>query len=309
MGISEEDPNPEVAYAIKHGAIGYGIHILTGADVDIGSRVALTTGMWDSVYKFATGSQNGIELLMGPSSTLVQRSIDSGREIAMTYDILSADEMTDEDILTFTKVVVAELASLPSSSRNALAGYMMYESNTMRDSNGRVLWSKTKDATDAFIKGVGISPTSAVEYYENKYGNTQLSGEDPIFKDDVKLATNVLYKIAFYLNDDKDMPTDSASSGGSLYTDDGSHAEKLLRAERMMLNVLHEKYSDDPAMFDKFRAAIIRKVKEGNTTKDQQLSKWIERSWSTPKADRAKLLTSPTMQRELKEQQEALGQY
>ena len=151
--MTAEDTSPEdaqkVANTINQGFAGFVSRELVGADVQVSNRMSVTQGVTDMVGEIVTSDDPNWQVLMGVSSTLLDR----GGEL---FSVLAADlpmftplggaaplfsgarneEMTGSDSKAALVSIANALMLIPSSTRNALKARLMRNENVILSRRG-----------------------------------------------------------------------------------------------------------------------------------------------------------------------------
>ncbi|WP_201773226.1 hypothetical protein, partial [Vibrio cholerae] len=79
---------------------------------------------------------------------------------------LSADDLTTQDAVNMVQYMGESLLEIPTSTRNLIGAYLMYNGQAIIKANGQPLWQQDISVGQALSKALGFSPKSVSDYYE-----------------------------------------------------------------------------------------------------------------------------------------------
>ncbi len=133
-------------------------------------------------------------LLFGPSWTTVDRSMSVLQHMwASTNSVISADEVSKEDMLFAAEVVAKSLANLPSSTRNLVKAHYLHNSSLFRNNNGEPIFYEDLTVQEELLLALGFQPTDLEDFYDLK---KMARGRQLAVKEAANTVTSMYAKIA-----------------------------------------------------------------------------------------------------------------
>jgi hypothetical protein len=170
LGINSENIEPESMAVIQRGVVGYAMTDMLHTNAEFSGRLSLGNDVMERlVGLFVSPSMPGVgDLAMGPSWSLWTKSQDFvQRALCVKNLAFSADQMSDVDLLAAGKVIGEQLAQIPASTRNAIKGYIMWNSGMYRNSHGLpVFHYKDPSWQAALAQAVGFQNREVQDWYE-----------------------------------------------------------------------------------------------------------------------------------------------
>jgi hypothetical protein len=170
LGINSENIEPESMAIIQRGVVGYAMTDMLHTNAEFSGRLSLGNDVMERlVGLFVSPSMPGVgDLAMGPSWSLWSKSQDFMQRVLCVKNLaFSADQMSDVDLLAAGKVIGEQLAQIPSSTRNAIKGYIMWNSGMYRNSHGLpVFHYKDPSWQAALAQAVGFQNREVQDWYE-----------------------------------------------------------------------------------------------------------------------------------------------
>ncbi len=168
-------PDNAVVAAVNQGLTGTIVHNLVGADVDVANRASLFAGvgeligdvftskdpMWAKALSLTgiTGQRVG-QAALGTSELIQSQMLGTLSEVSplLLHDRSGETEMDTPTMLQTTRDIATLIATtVPTSGRNALKAYIMYNHGKVFDRRGRVVLDEEQgEFSLADVFGVGL---------------------------------------------------------------------------------------------------------------------------------------------------------
>lgn len=179
LGINSEELDSETLAVLQRGAVGYAMTDMLHTNAEFSGRLSLGSDIMERlVGAVVAPSLPAIgDLAMGPSWSLWTKSTDVFQRLMCVNSLLfSADQMSDTDLLSAGKVIGEQLLQIPASTRNAMKGYIMWNSGMYRNAQGLpVFHYKDPSWQAALAQAVGFQNREVQDWYD-------LGGEGKFFE-------------------------------------------------------------------------------------------------------------------------------
>jgi hypothetical protein len=258
LGNNEEVEDPMVIATLNGGISDLLVQHYMGADVEVGSRAALSQGITGWITDIMT-MHEGVDL---------ESASAFGSFVGRGYDFLTKGVwpimVTSYHNQTFTKEdlvdIWTELSKVPTSGRNYWKADIMNRSNTIMDAKGQRLLMKDFNWQTEFMTMVGFRPSDEVAVRELQLDNMDAQKRVQHYTD---LTVHLMHK--------------------AMVTGDGNPADKA-RFERVMtyLSKIVPEH-----MQPQIRQNVANRIfNKQQTLQDREIKKWLDRSVIDPATSR-----------------------
>jgi hypothetical protein len=155
--VKPEDVTEEQLTFMRDGLVGF----LSGGELNLSQRSAINDGLERAILGFFEGEFNPAELLLGPTSSLWDRSTD----LVGLFGPLLFDRSEQISTTDIAALIGKGVLDFPSSTRNAVQGMEMIFTQKYMDKNHQVIFT---DPTWVEIAGkiAGFQPTREILQFE-----------------------------------------------------------------------------------------------------------------------------------------------
>ena len=158
----------EELIAERRGVIGWAFNHQLGLNSAITSRTAIGTGLVDQIVKYATEPMESYKILLGPSASTVDRTINVVETAFNVGKIaIVAENMTQAKYGMLAKVMFESVAKMPSSTRNILLAYHLREGGAFRTSKGKFVYQEDQDTGTLIMQSLGFSNQDYADYWDS----------------------------------------------------------------------------------------------------------------------------------------------
>ena len=127
----------ETLAKIHKGVFGWFMSDYLGLKADIAGRMSLGTDFAEKTINMIFADSHPIDALLGARWGMMKNTWNALEKIAMTAKVLyNYDHVTPSLALAAAQVIGEEALQIPSSTRNMIKGYTMYNSKLYKDKNG-----------------------------------------------------------------------------------------------------------------------------------------------------------------------------
>lgn len=257
-GVEPQDLNPDMIVALKQGFFGFALRQM-GLDLEVATRFGNLNAAEETLTRFFSGDYSLPELASGAAGGVYGRVFGFGsRQIGFLENMvfagkvaLSADDLTSKDAVNMVQFLGESLLEIPTSSRNIIGGYLMYNGQAIIKANGQPLWQQDISVGQALSKALGFSPKSVGDYYE---AQDMVKARNQLKRNYVNLSVNLINKMAMAWDNDD---------------------EAGVRATGLVMNWIDSALSDDPEGLYQLREAVIKELLSGNEQKEEFIRKMI----------------------------------
>lgn len=171
LGVDTTDPDitADELSAYQKGALGWFISDYLGTNAEISGRLSLGNDFLEKTMGIILSPTMSapVEMLAGASWATLTRTADALQKTLYTSSvILNADNVSTEMMLGGAQVIAQEFATIPASMRNALKGYVMYNSKMFHDSKGLpVFHYRDPSFAAALAQSLGFQNMEAKDWY------------------------------------------------------------------------------------------------------------------------------------------------
>lgn len=194
LGVDAFGADQNAIVAARRGFTGWMFTQVMGVEADVSGRVALGNEFFEGIIEGFTTPQEIPRLFFGPSWTTIDRTMSVIQHLtASTNSVISADEMSKEDLLFATQVVAEAIAELPSSSRNLIKAHYLHNSSMFRNNAGEPTFIEDLNLQTEIFQALGFQPTSVQDFYQLK---KMVRARDMSVKEAAKVITTIYAKLA-----------------------------------------------------------------------------------------------------------------
>lgn len=257
-GVEPQDLNPEMIVLLKQGFFGFALRQM-GLDLEVATRFGNLNAAEETLTRFLSGDYSLPELASGAAGGVYGRVFGFGsRQMGFVENMvfagkvaLSADDLTTKDAVNMVQFLGESLLEIPTSSRNLIGGYLMYNGQAIIKANGQPLWQQDISVGQALAKALGFSPKSVGDYYE---AQDTIKARNTLKRDYVNLSVNLINKMAMAWDNDD---------------------EAGVRATGLVMNWIDSSLADDPEGLYQLRQAVVKELLSGTETKSEFIRKMI----------------------------------
>ncbi|QXN67700.1 hypothetical protein [Vibrio phage VP41s3] len=259
-GVQPGDLNPDMIVAIKGGTLGWMLHA-AGIDAEVATRFGNLNAAEESLTKLFSGDYSLGEIASGAAGGVYGRIFGFGTKqtgflenmVFMGKVAITADDLTVNDVPMMMQFFAESLAEIPTSTRNLIGAYLMYNGQAMIKSNGQPLWQEDISAAQAITKALGFSPKSVGDYYE---AQDAVKARNSLKREYVNLSVNLINKMAMAWDNDD---------------------EAGVRATGLVMNWIDSAFKDDPEGLYQLRKAVEKELLSGTDPKEVFIRKMIQK--------------------------------
>lgn len=232
--------------AFRRGVSGFVINNVLDINAEVSGRVAIAGGFSNALIDAVTG-QHDMSSIAGPSGAVWQRLAGTGS----TLDVLSnafkmtikADDVTPAQVAQVFSEIAQSLAEVPSSTRNLILAYDLWNSGIVKDSKGRVMWMEDPVLRDVIMQAIGFQQMKKQEFYElMKMGRERILNETELVT-----RMTISFNRALRFAEEGDVERQRASAAAIANTlSTIRHDPKLV--DRVMTSFREKVKSDDKMM-------------------------------------------------------------
>lgn len=257
-GVQPEDMDSDMIVALKGGFFGWMLNA-AGLDVEVASRFGNLNAIEESLTRMFSGDYSLGEIAAGAAGGVYGRVFGFGNKtngfvenmVFMGKVAMTADDLTGDDAINMVKYAAESMAEIPTSTRNLIGAYLMYNGQAMIKANGQPLWQEDISAAQAITKAFGFSPKSVGDYYE---AQDSVKARSSLKREYVNLSVNLINKMA--------MAWDNNDKAG-------------VRATGLVLNWIDSAFKDDPEGLYQMRQAVEKELLSGQEDKSVFIRKMI----------------------------------
>lgn len=257
-GVEPQDLDPMVIVALKQGFTGLALRGF-GVDADVATRFGNLNAVEETLTRFFSGDYSLPELAAGAAGGVYGRVFGFGTHqigflenmVFMGKVALSADDLTLTDAVNMVQFMGESLLEIPTSTRNLIGAYLMYNGQAIIKANGQPLWQQEVSVAQALTKALGFSPQSVSEYYE---AQDSVKARNDLKRNYVNLSVNLINKMA--------MAWDNNDEAG-------------VRATGLVMNWIDSSLADDPEGLYQLRQAVVDELLSGSEPKEEFIRNMI----------------------------------
>lgn len=257
-GVEPQDLNPDMIVLLKQGMLEFTFRQL-GVDVDLATRFGNLNAMEETLSRFFSGDYSLPELASGAAGGVYGRVFGFGNSqigflenmVFMGKVALSADDLTTQDAVNMVQYMGESLLEIPTSTRNLIGAYLMYNGQAIIKANGQPLWQQDISVGQALSKALGFSPKSVSDYYE---AQDTVKARNDLKRNYVNLSVNLINKMA--------MAWDNNDEAG-------------VRATGLVMNWIDSSLANDPEGLYQLRQAVMKELLSGTENKHEFIRNMI----------------------------------
>jgi len=259
FGVDPEEMSETDRIVATRGAMGWLLNDFMDIDAVFTSRVAIGSGMTDTLMDWITGENQSVsKLLLGPGGGIVD-SLTSAWEAAgyAKAGKISHDDLSEEEAGMAWGVIGEALLNVPSSTRNLMKAYYLQKSGIMRDKQGNIIDIKPNaPMRDVIAQAMGFGSQDIDSFWKLTVDNKKHT----LAKSE---ATNII--MSGYL---------------SMFNAAGENDEKKRKAYEHMLRATFSMFPNPQDHADIMKS-IHNRMTNGKHRIDVELRKHIESLGST----------------------------
>jgi len=159
--------SPEEMNLVNRGVMGWGINNQLDIDAEVTGRVAIAGGvaqtMTDLIFE-----DHSIMGLAGPSGAVAERFWNGPIDVLIKAGkmVVNAEDVSAKHIGDMAENLAIAFADIPSSSRNLINAYLLWNSGAVRTSTGKVLYTEDPQLRDMLFRAVGFQSMKSQEFYD-----------------------------------------------------------------------------------------------------------------------------------------------
>ena len=178
LGVNPEDLTEEDATVVQRGMLGWLLNDFMDIDAVFTGRVAIGSGLTDTVMDWVTGENQSVpKLLLGPFGGIVDSGLSALDAIGyVKAGRINRDDLSDESFGMAVASIGMAIAEIPSSSKNLMKAYFLKTSGIFRDKQGNIIYANP-DATmrDVIAQGLGFGSQTVNDFWKITIDNKKFS--------------------------------------------------------------------------------------------------------------------------------------
>jgi hypothetical protein len=169
LGIDPLSADEDFLVGARKGFVGWLFQQGFDVKADVTGRVAFANEFLEGMIGAITEPQDLPKLFFGPSWTTLDKSMSVLQHLAAaTNATISADDVTEADMLFAAEAVAESAAALPSSLNNLVKTYYVHNTNMFRTKTGKpILFENINLQTKVFM-ALGFQPEVLQDHYDLK---------------------------------------------------------------------------------------------------------------------------------------------
>ena len=194
VGLDAESATTDEIVALRRGFTGWLFSQVLGTESDVSGRVALGNEFLEGIIEGFTEPKQIPALFFGASWTTVDRSAAVLQNLwSSSAAVITADDLSREDLLYASEAVAKAIAELPSSSRNVMKAQYLLDSGIFVNRHGQPIFVEETNLQTEIMQLFGFTATAADDFY--KLQNIKRNRQQAI-KDNSDLILSLYTKIA-----------------------------------------------------------------------------------------------------------------
>ncbi len=177
MGVDPMEMSEDDLIKTHRGIIGWWLNDYMDIDALFTSRVAIGDGLTETLKSMVAGDGVSLpDLLLGPVGGIVDNVSKSISDAAFAKEgIINSDDLTVEDVLLTTSAMAESIGNVPSSTRNLLKAWQLYNSGVYYDKQGNHIMAADNEMKALVAQALGFSSQDVADFWELTLDNRKVA--------------------------------------------------------------------------------------------------------------------------------------